>query len=111
MPKLPNIQQGILEGRFNLLDFEVQLGDAIIFNGMTVHGQSSNKNIKIKGEDQFRRIATRWTGDDARYILRKGEARDVIPSKFYPCTLNSGDRMECERFPKIWTKDKGLLYT
>eukprot|EP00802_Teleaulax_amphioxeia_P021749 Tamp_22128.p1 GENE.Tamp_22128~~Tamp_22128.p1 ORF type:complete len:316 (+),score=59.05 Tamp_22128:129-950(+) len=52
----------------------------------------------------FRRLALRFTGDDARYTERSGEAKDVIPSKFFPCSLAPGDALECERFPLVWTR-------
>ena len=60
------------------------------------HGESGGR--------QFRRIATRWTGDDARYRVRCGEARDVVPSRYFPCTLKEGDEMACARFPVVWTR-------
>ena len=75
---------------------------------MVVHGQRSEDIHKPKPGDRFRRLATRWTGDDVRYLLREGEARDVVPSRFYPCDLEAGDKMQCDRFPLIWKHRTGL---
>ena len=58
---------------------------------------------------RFRRIAMRFTGDDARYFPRKGEAADVVPSVHFPCDLEAGDEMECARFPLVWTRWDGLV--
>jgi hypothetical protein len=102
-PELPDIEAGVKSGKFKLLDFgQVNPGDCIVFSGMTVHGQMSQmdrkadesdesdeeeyegtagpmkKNAKQQPPQQFRRLATRWTGDNARYILREGEAKDVL---------------------------------
>jgi len=115
MPPLPDIAEGVREGRFQLLSWpDAMPGDVIVFSAMTVHGQLEESTSEKKerkeqeGSDdvggQFRRLATRWTGDDARYVLRHGEARDVIPSSHFPCTLSAGDEIECERFPLVWTQ-------
>lgn len=114
MPPLPDIATGVTEGRFRLLSWEDTMpGDVIVFSAMTVHGQLQQPNAHQEpgrasrsGDDgnQFRRLATRWTGDDARYVLRDGEARDVMPSSHFPCALSEGDEMECDRFPLVWSR-------
>ena len=142
MPNLPDINQGIDDGSYEVLSFpDAQPGDVIVFSAMTVHGQRPkvntcngseellirNLNNKGKGKgknrknrtrpaqqtqgsspfEQFRRLATRFTGDDARFKLRSGEASEVIPSRHYPAELEEGDEMECERHPLIWTRRNG----
>jgi hypothetical protein len=113
MPALPDIEAGVASGHYTLLTWpDVKPGDAILFSAMIVHGQrqmSDRRQQRQPRRSVFRRLATRWTGPDARYVLRDGDARDVIPSKFFPCTLSPGDEMECERFPHIWSADTGLV--
>ena len=137
-PHLPNIDQGIQEGKYQVLRFpDCMPGDVIAFSAMTVHGQTSrdhrvDESKKVKESTnstnstksssdpsswwlehpQFRRLATRFTGDNARYKVRQGEAANVIPSSSYPALgLQDGDAMVCERFPLVWTRSNGLEAT
>ena len=121
LPPLPDIDGRLNDGTLQSLCWDVQPGDAIAFSAMTVHGQMAPEAHAAgsgggRGEEGgdaspeaarphrlFRRLALRFTGDNARYIQRNGEAKDVIPSKFYPCSLAPGDALECERFPLVWT--------
>jgi hypothetical protein len=111
---LPDIEAGLRDGSLRSLQWDTRPGDAIVFSAMTVHGQSplhGGGSYLRAGEQtrRFRRVAFRFTGDDARYMVRDGEARDVIPSKTFPCTLSPGDKMECARFPQVWTRQGGLV--
>lgn len=107
LPPLPDIEAGVAAGTLRLLRWDVEPGDAIVFSGMTVHGQRGGVELGggTAGAGQFRRVATRWTGEDAVYALRQGEARDVIPSTRHPCELSPGDPMECGRFPRAGPGD------
>lgn len=153
LPRLPDIDAGIADGRYEMISFpDAEPGDVVVFSAMTVHGQTPGRNSGVtansvaaigidqkqgqkcdknhrgthrrehKGKNKrgptensktnmtrFRRLATRFTGDDARYFLRKGEAADVVPSAHFPCDLEAGDEMECERFPLVWTRWDGLV--
>ncbi len=130
MPRLPDIDAGIEAGTFQVLSFpDAQPGDVIVFSAMTVHGQRPTVAAAAAEEAaaatagklkrrrpattaafrQFRRLATRFTGDDARFKRRSGEAADVIPSTHFPCDLEEGDEMECERFPRVWSRRGGLV--
>jgi hypothetical protein len=110
MPVLPDVDLGVREGTMRMLKWDdVRPGDALVFSAMTVHGQTKAAPGQCQQQAAFRRLATRFTGDDARYIHRRGEALDVIPSRHFPCTLAPGDRMECARFPLVWTKKAGTV--
>ena len=123
MPVLPDIDRGIDDGTFSAVSFpNAQPGDCIVFSAMTVHGQcrrqasssllpsSPSSPSSPLCDSQFRRMAFRFTGDDARYHPREGEAADVIPSKIFPAKdLKEGDKMESERFPLVWTKHGGVV--
>jgi hypothetical protein len=154
LPRLPNIDDGVAQGLYEVLSFpDAMPGDVVVFSAMTVHGQAPGSASTMAaaaeapavGIDQkqgqksnfisagtrrrgrkgkhkgvtttsnkpsmarFRRFATRFTGDDARYFPRKGEAADVVPSTQFPCDLEAGDEMECERFPLVWTRWDGLV--
>jgi len=100
---LPSVED--IKGH-KILSWSTEPGDVIVFYGKTIHGQDAEmlNNLQLGGEDErtFRRLALRFTGDDARYTVRNGEAKDVIPSVYHPCGLKEGDRMRCERFPRVW---------
>lgn len=85
------------------LAWATEPGDVIVFSGMTVHGQEDAK--RVRGE--FRRLSLRFTGDDARFCRREGEAADVVPSRHHPCSLQPGDPMPCARFPTVWRRSAG----
>ena len=119
LPPLPDIGEGVRAGKLRVLSWpDCAPGDALVFSAMTVHGQDPALAAaqRVPGPcaaagvgSKFRRIAARFTGDDAQYRLRNGEARDVVPSTHYPCSLQEGAPMECARFPLVWTRDEGLI--
>lgn len=89
-----------------LLDCRLKLqatvpGDVIACSAKTIHGQTATG---FRGRGDFRRLVLRFTGDDARYCLRRGEARDVIPGPHHPCSLQPGEAMRCDRFPQVWLR-------
>lgn len=91
-----------LEGHPRLA-WATEPGDVVVFSGLTFHGQEDAK--QVRGE--FRRLSIRWTGDDARYCERTGEAANVIPSRHHPCGLKPGDALRCARFPRVWLRAGG----
>ena len=123
LPPLPDVSGGVRAGRLRVLSWpDCAPGDAVVFSAMAVHGQdarlaaaqraAAGSGVAAAAAEgapplgaaaAFRRLATRFTGDDARYRLRDGEARNVVPSEHFPCGLAEGARMECARFPLVWT--------
>jgi hypothetical protein len=63
---------------------------------MMVHGSDGNTSL----QNRRRALATRWTGDDARYEVRGGEV--AIPTT--DPGLKHGDPMDCDDFPVIWRR-------
>jgi len=82
--------------KFNILSFDLKLGDCIAFHFRTVHGASGNHSTKVRR----RAISWRWTGDDATFILRKGTMSPPFPN-FKQCNLKPGDPLDCSLFPVI----------
>ena len=64
----------------------------IAFNFSTVHGAPGNRNKIVR-----RAFSARFTGDDARYIKRKGEMSPPFPE----VKLKNGDKLDCDSFPII----------
>jgi len=94
LPELPDI-----DGRpdqYELLGWDMEPGDCLVFQAMIVHGASGNTSLQTRR----RALATRWTGDDARYAIKSGKV--AIPTR--DPGLRDGDIMDCDDFPVIWRK-------
>ena len=88
MPDIKSIKNEIMEA-------DLKLGDAILFNFKTVHGTSGN-NTKNKR----RAFSMRFIGDDVRYIDRGGETSPP----FTGINLKAGDTLRTDWFPVVWSK-------
>ncbi len=91
LPELPDIDGN--SDQFELLGWDVEPGDCLVFQGMMVHGSAGNASL----EQSRRALATRWCGDDARYSKPVGEV--AIPTS--DPGLENGARMDCDLFPAI----------
>ncbi len=93
LPMLPDIEAA--RGDYDIVSFEMEPGDCLVFQAMIVHGAPANRT-----GNRRRALATRWTGDDARYCVRQGEV--AIPTR--DPGLGHGDRMDCDDFPCVWVR-------
>ena len=93
LPPLPDIEAERDEHR--ILSFELAPGDCLVFQAMIVHGAPPNRTTNRR-----RALATRWTGDDARYRVRNGEV--AIPTT--DPGLNHGDELDGDLFPVVWRR-------
>jgi ectoine hydroxylase-related dioxygenase (phytanoyl-CoA dioxygenase family) len=92
LSELPDIDAH--PGRYERLSWDMQPGDCLVFNAMMVHGAAGNASL----QHRRRALATRWTGDDARYSRRAGEV--AIPTS--DPGLADGAPMDCPQFPVVW---------
>ena len=90
LEKIPDIESN--REKYNITSWSLEPGDLIAFNFATVHGAPGNSS-----KNRRRAFSARFTGDDARFIKRKGEISPPFPEVL----LNSGDKMDCDTFPKI----------
>ena len=88
--KIPDIES--YRANYNILSYELIPGDIIAFNFATVHGAPGNRSKFIR-----RAFSARFTGDDARYIKRKGEMSPPFPK----VKLKNGDKLDSDTFPII----------
>ncbi len=86
-----------LRDQHDIQTWSLEPGDCLVFQAMIVHGAPGNTDLTHRR----RALATRWTGDDARYIVRPGEV--AIPTS--DPGLQDGDLMDCEMFPVVWTSE------
>ena len=81
-----------LRHQFDIVSFDVEPGDCIIFNAKTVHGAPANRSNRRR-----RAYSTRWVGDDATYCIRTTSSALTLPTTMVP-----GDPMEGPEFPVVW---------
>ena len=76
--------------KYNILEWDMNPGDAIAFNFKSVHGARENRsNI------QRRVLSLRYVGDDVRYTQRKGETSPPFPGH----NMNDGEKLRADWFP------------
>lgn len=78
---------------FNILSWDLAPGDCIVFHALTVHGAPGNPDATRRR----RALATRWTGDDARFVRRRG----FMSPPFAEVTLEPGAPMDSPVFPVV----------
>lgn len=79
----------------DILEWEMQPGDAILFNYKTVHGARGNLQ-----SNRRRAFSMRWVGDDARYSERPGKTSPPFPDH----GMVTGERLREDWFPVLWPK-------
>lgn len=78
-----------------ILEWEMQPGDAILFDFRTVHGARGNF------QNQRRRaFSMRWIGDDGHYTERQGRTSPPYPGH----GMIDGQRLREDWFPVLWPR-------
>ena len=77
--------------KYRILSWELEPGDALLFNAMILHGSRPNSAPQNR-----RAITTRWTGDDVRYKPIKGVVREL-----WNHDLKEGDSVSGSLYPQI----------
>jgi ectoine hydroxylase-related dioxygenase (phytanoyl-CoA dioxygenase family) len=76
-----------------VLEWEMQPGDAVVFDYRTVHGARGNEALTRR-----RVLSLRWVGDDVRYAQRPGPTSPPFPGH----EMLPGQRLREDWFPVIW---------
>ncbi len=92
LPTMPDIDADPV--KYSILSWEVEPGDCIVFQAAMVHGAKGNDSDKRRR----RVLATRWSGDDARFCVRPGET--AIPT--FETGLAHGDKFGGPLFPEVF---------
>lgn len=80
--------------RHRILGWALEPGDLIAFHGLALHGAPGNSTTVRR-----RIVSARWTGDDARYVLREGFMSPPPPETGAPAV---GAAMDSPAFPVVW---------
>jgi ectoine hydroxylase-related dioxygenase (phytanoyl-CoA dioxygenase family) len=78
---------------YTFLGWDLEPGDCILFHALTLHGAPGNTQPTRR-----RAVASRWTGDDARFALRAGYMSPPPPPDAPP----PGAPMDSDVFPVVW---------
>lgn len=79
-------------GRYTVLEWPMQPGDAVAFHYRTAHGARGNLS-----ERRRRVFSVRWLGDDVRYVTRPGRTSPPFPGH----NMRNGERLREDWFPVI----------
>lgn len=88
---VPNIDAE--RDRYRILSWDLEPGDCIAFHALSLHGAPGNRL-----SNRRRAVVSRWTGDDARFVLRAGFMSPPPPPDAPP----PGSPMDCAVFPRVW---------
>ena len=88
--KIPDIENNRKD--YEIISYECELGDAIAFNYATIHAAYGNNS-----NNRRRAFSVRFTGDDAKYIKRKGEMSPPFPN----INLKNNEVLDSETFPVL----------
>ena len=80
--------------QYEILSWNLALGDCLVFHMRTVHGAPSTLGLKSRR----RGFSSRWLGDDARFATRPWTTSPPYPG----IRLKPGDSMEHPEFPVVW---------
>ncbi|RMV52654.1 Phytanoyl-CoA dioxygenase [Pseudomonas syringae pv. papulans] len=80
------------EQGLQVLEWEMQPGDAVLFDFRTVHGARGNASAQRR-----RVLSLRWLGDDIRYFERPGRTSPPYPGH----AMQTGQRLREDWFPTI----------
>ncbi|WP_408589550.1 phytanoyl-CoA dioxygenase family protein [Novosphingobium sp.] len=76
-----------------VLEWELEPGDAVLFDFRTVHGARGNP-----GADRRRVLSLRFVGDDARFVERPGRTSPPFPDH----GMKPGERLRSDWFPILF---------
>jgi ectoine hydroxylase-related dioxygenase (phytanoyl-CoA dioxygenase family) len=83
-----------LRARHEIVSFDLQPGDCIVFHGLTLHGAPANLSTTRR-----RAFSARFTGEEARFVPREGYMSPPPPQQGGRAV---GAVMDSEAFPVIW---------
>lgn len=78
-----------------ILEWEMQPGDAVLFDFRTVHGARGNLQ-----NHRRRAFSMRWVGDDGRYVERPGRTSPPYPGH----DMQDGQKLREDWFPVLWPR-------
>jgi ectoine hydroxylase-related dioxygenase (phytanoyl-CoA dioxygenase family) len=88
------------ESGMNVLEWQMEPGDAVIFDYRTVHGARGNPAATGR-----RVLSLRWVGDDVRYAERPGRTSPPYTGH----GMVQGQRLREDWFPVVWPAPRRFM--
>jgi len=88
--------------RWKILGWELEPGDAVFFNMLTVHGSGG-----VSGANRRRVLSVRYLGDDMVHAPRHWTTSP--PFDGLDAEIPEGVPMDHPLFPMLWTRSDGLV--
>ena len=82
-------------GTETVLEWDMQPGDAVLFDFRTVHGARGNLQNQPR-----RAFSMRWVGDDGHYCERPGKTSPPFPGH----DMRDGQKLREDWFPVLWPR-------
>lgn len=86
---------------YEILAWDMEPGDCVVFHGMTAHGGSGNLPPGLGR----RSVSVQWLGDDARFRLIPGRDDPPISEDLLRHGIKPGDPMICDMCPVAWPRN------
>ena len=80
---------------YQVLEWDMEPGDAVAFHYRCVHGARGNEATTRR-----RALSLRYVGDDARYVTRQGRTSPPFPNH----EMKEGQKLREDWFPVVWPK-------
>ncbi len=90
----PMIDVEAERAQHRFIGWDLEPGDCVVFHALVLHGAPGNTSA----QHRRRAVASRWTGDDARYVLRRG----YMSPPPQPGAPEPGAAMDSGVFPVVW---------
>lgn len=97
-PELPDID-GDLD-KYQPRSFDMEPGDALIFNGRCIHGGSG----QLEGDKDLRVFNTKWCGDDVRVSFKEWGMDPDHRQVMTDVGLQPGDKLGSDLYPELWQR-------
>ncbi len=81
--------------KYDLIQFDVQPGDAVVHHFRTVHGAGGNRSNHPR-----RALSVRYAGEDMRFHARPG----APAQPYHAHSLTEGAPLDSETFPVVWPR-------
>ena len=98
LPQAPNLFE---DPTADLVTWDMQPGDALIFTPRTLHGSGPN----LRSDRSRRAIAPRFIGDDVRYVAGMHVLNLSFPQQ---PSLKTGDPLNDPMFPVVWSHQAAM---
>lgn len=96
LPPVPDVDAGVASGAYELLGWDMQPGDLLLFYSAMMHGAPGNPP---NSSHRRRGYATRWCGDDVTFDNRPGTMHTGWKRVGFDNGLAAGAPIACELHP------------